>query len=341
VIGELIQTFRNIFQIVFDGVKGNEIRKIKKDLNERTTVGKTIEEIIKSYLISKERTIEIKHNKHIIKVFYNEHPSKIGGHETDGYYSFQIGDNQIGIMPVEITCEKELKGRKKKQLKAFSKDHTTLVIWIYHNREKIEEELKNFESEITEDLNKILIPRALAQYLLLLDGRKFSLLKEIRKNLITDIRTFLNKQAVILFNKWMMKLPIKGKPTIEGEIKISIDDIQSRGEKFLENIFKFLDERSRRSHKTMIEIIKKNLEFLNAPFEEYDIEISLSDIGIIYREILMQLRDRKFCKFTEIEDNKFLLKDNNFNVVNAIELCENIIVNRIEDKFKEKGIKIE
>ncbi len=339
VIGAVINIYKIIYQLIFKNVDGANLKKNNRILNNDTDLGRVIEGIVKEFIKKRISLLEFKFEETIVKVKYNEKQKEIAGFKTDGYFKFSIGDNKIGIMPVESTCEDKLDWRKKKQLKAFLNNYPILFVWIYHKKQDAKEQLQNLEDKVTKEVYTILIPLDLAKYSLLLEKRRFKLLEHFKRNLPLDIKSFLRKQARILYNTWMMEKPI---PVVIGEKKkiIRNKEIHNKVEKYLENLFTYLDEKTKRSHSRMKEIMEKYLSSLNKSFDEYGISISDSDISIIYREIVEQLRSENLCRFTEIEDNKFLIKEDSFSIESAIEICEKFITVRIENKCKDKGIGI-
>ena len=336
VVGDLVERLRNIFEIIFDGVNDEHLESL--NLGNESEVGITLEGILKTYLLSKNRPFIIHENGNKIVVSYKDEEKPIDGHKTDGYYDFRIGDNEIGLMPVEITTQKDLKsGRKKRQLKAFTEKHITLLIWIFADRDIVDAELNKLDEKVKNDIQRILIPRDLIQYTLMVKERAFSLLEEFRKDIINNIETFLKKYTKILFNRWMMEkpLPPKVKPPEEREAPaVSLKDLEDRVSRLLENVFQYLEGVSRRQHKGMKEKIRQELESLNRPLQDIGIDLPLFDVNTVYREVAQELKNAELCGYNKLEDRSFLNKRERFTIGSAVDQCKGVIISRIEDKIR-------
>ncbi len=337
VVGDLVERLRNIFEIVFDGVSDNHLETI--NLGNESDVGKALEELLKTYLLRKNKPYIIHENGNRVSVSYKNEEKSIDGHKTDGYYDFRIGDNEIGLMPVEITAQKKIhSGRKKKQLKTFTEEHITLLIWIFTDKNIVNSELEKYDEEVTNELQKILLPRDLIQYTLMVKDRAFSLLEEFRKDIMGDIETFLKKYAKILFNRWMIGQPIVIPPTEKtpdegGAAQVNLEDLEDRVSRLLENVFQFLDGASKRNHRGMKTRIEEELKNLTTPLQNIGIELPLFDLNTIYREIAETLRSAGLCGYNRLEDNSFLVKKDAFAINSAVDQCKRVIISRIEDKI--------
>jgi len=335
VVGDLVERLRKIFEIIFDGVTDTHLRSL--NLGNESDVGKNLERILKAYLLSKNRPFIIHENGNQIIASYKDGEKSINGHKTDGYYDFRIGDNEIGFMPVEITAQKDLKSaRKKKQLKAFTEKHITLLIWIFADRDIVDTELNKLDEKVKNDIQRILMPRDLTQYTLMVKDRAFSLLEEFRKDIINNIETFLIKYAKILFNRWMMEKPLPPKvktPDEGGRPKVSLEDLEDRVSRLLENVFQHLEGVSRRQHKGMKERIEQELRSLNRPLQDIGIELPLFDLSTVYREIVQKLKYAELCSYTKLEEKSYLSKKERFTIEDAVDQCKAVIISRIEDKI--------
>jgi len=286
VIGDLVERFRNIFDIIFEGINDEHLEGV--NLGNRSDVGIEIERILKIYLLSKNRPFIFNEDEDTITVSYNIEEKLIKGHKTDGFYDFRIGDNQIGIMPVEITTQENLRGRKKRQIISFSEKHMTLLIWVYADMDIVHSELEKIDEKVKHDVQRILIPRDLAQFIVMLDNRQFSLLEEFKRDMMNNINTYLKKYAKILYNRWMVGKPLTPEfvPSEgEGETQVNLEDLRNRATRLLENVFQYLDGATRRKHKGMKERIIEEIRSLDGPLQEAGITLPLFDIDIVYREI--------------------------------------------------------
>jgi len=342
VVGDLVGRFRNMFEIIFDGVHDDHLKSL--NLGNKSDVGNNLEGILKTYLLMKNRPFIIHENGNTIVVSYNNEERVIKGHKTDGYYDFRIGDNEIGFMPVEITAQKNIHyGRKKKQLKAFTEDHVTLLIWIFIDKSIIDKELEKFDNEVKNELQRILLPRDLVQYTLMVKDRSFSLIEEFRKDIMGDIETFLKKYAKTLFNRWMIGKPIvRPPPSPPGDepepgdraTQVNLDDIDDKVSRLLENSFQYLDGASKRRHSGMKDKIGTELKGLKIPLQNIGVEWPFIDLNIVYREIAQDLANAGLCKYTKLEDTSFLVKiPGIFTINKAVDQCKRIIISRIEDKI--------
>lgn len=334
VIGDFVEKFRNIYDIILDGVSEAQIETI--NLSNESDVGIKVEGMFKEYLLSRNKPLLYEENGHQIKVMYIRDIKKIGKHETDGYYSFLIGDTQIGMMPVEITAQKDLKGRKKKQLKAFTEEYNTLLIWMFPDQKKVKEELKYIRERVLEhapnDLYELIIPRDLIKYTLILESRKFSLLEELKSDIISDIHTYLTKYAKDRFNRWMMEKPISVEIKGEEEVKIAVIDTQEKVERLFENFFEFFVDKTRRTHGSLKSRLKKQIESLN---KGLGLENDFLNIENIYREIIEKLENEELSRYKRPPtDKSYLSKQESFTVKEAINVCTPIITSRIEAKIK-------
>ncbi len=336
VVGDLVDKFRNVFEILFDGVNDTQLEKA--NLRNESNLGKKIELIIKEYLLSKNRPFLLPENEPKITVIYKSENLPINGSITDGYYDFRIGDTQVGIMPVEITVQKDLKNRKRKQLKSFTEEHISLLIWCFIDRDILKSELEKIDTKVKNDLHKILIPKDLIQYTLILQDRVFSFIEEIRRDIMSEIKTYLNRYAKILYNRWMMEKPFTKKHVKiqDGkEHKLDLTDLKDRAVRLLENVFEHLNGAAkRRQHKGMKSKLKQELKSLNKPLQDAGIKLPLFDSEIVYKEIIGELKEAKICKYGKMEDKSFLNKDIKFSVDNAVNQCKSIIISRIEEKLK-------
>ena len=334
VVGDLVEKFRNVFEIIFDDINDKILENI--NLGKTQEVGKKIEGILKNYLLSKNRPLVINEDENIIIVTYEIKEKLISGHKSDGYYDFRIGDNQIGIMPVEITTQKDLKNRKGRQIKKFAENHVTLLIWAYLDRGIMERELSKIDEKVANELQRILIPRDLIQYTLMLEERAFSLLEEFRRNIIDNIETYLRKYAKILFNRWMMEKPLVPTTAVKPGDKIpevSLNNLKDRVARLLENVCQHLEGVKRRQHKGMKSTMKKEPISLNKPLQDAGITLPLFDLDIVYREIAQELLNENLCGYAKLEDTSYLSKRDGFSVKLAVEKCKKVIISRIEDKF--------
>ncbi len=338
VVGDLVERLRNMFEIIFDGVEDDQLRSI--NLGNDSYVGNALEGILKTYLLRKNRPFIIHENGNSIIASYKNEERLIKDHKTDGYYDFRIGDNEIGFMPVEITTQKKIhSGRKKKQLRAFTEDHITLLIWIFIDRRIINEELEKFDEEVRNDLQRILLPRDLIQYTLMVKDRAFSLLEEFRKDIMSNIETFLKKYAKILFNQWMIGqpivIPLGGEISDDGgPTQVDLDDINDRVSRLLENTFQYLDSVTRRKHKGMKTKLEAELRGLSTPLQNIGVEWPFIDLNTIYREIAQELTNAGICKYTSLEEESFLVKiKETFAINTAVDQCKRVIISRIEDKI--------
>jgi len=338
VVGDLVGRFRNMFEIVFDGVNDDHIRSI--NLGNESDVGNKLEGILKTYLLRKNRHFIIHENGNSIIISYKNEEKIIKGHKTDGYYDFRIGDNEIGYMPVEITTQRNIhSGRKKKQLRAFTENHMTLLIWIFIDKSIINNELEKFDEEVRNELQRILLPRDLIQYTLMVKDRAFSLLEEFRKDMMGNIETLLKKYAKILFNRWMIGQPIVKPPAKEisddvGATNVNLDDIDDRVSRLLENAFQYLDSATKRRHKGMKTKIEAELRGLRTPLQNIRVEWPFIDLDTVYREIAQELTNAGLCRYNKLEDNSFLVKiQESFTINKAVDQCKRVIISRIEDKI--------
>ncbi len=338
VVGDLVERLRNMFEIIFDGVDDDQLGSI--NLGNESEVGSTLEGILKTYLLRKNRPFIIQENGNNIIVSYKNEEKVIKGHRTDGYYDFKIGDNEIGFMPVEITAQRSVNsGRKKRQLKAFTEKHMTLLIWIYINKRITDYELRRFDEEVSNELQRILLPRDLIQYILMVKDRAFSLLEDFRKDIMGDIETFLKKYAKILYNKWMIGQPIVIPPTVGtptgGVTQVNLEDIDDRVSRLLENTFQYLDGATKRSHKGMKAKIEEELKGLQTPLQNIGVDWPFFDLNTIYRELTQELNNAGLCRYTTLEDRSYLVKIQELFTVNmAVDKCKRVISSRIEDKVK-------
>lgn len=352
VVGELVKTYREILDQIFSGLREKQVNEAYKILANERKRGNLIEKFVKDYL-KENRAYRCEKEGHTIKVQYQEDSLVIGKHKTDGYYEFRIGDNKIGNMLVEITSGKTLAGHNKAQLEDFADQCRTLLIWTFTDKQTTEDEIEAINEKTVNDVESILIPRDLAQYSLLLKKGNFRLLEEVRKGMLGDIRTFLYRHAQGLFNQWMMEQPITPtttpalkEPSIPSKTRgkkasYSFKRIEKREERFFENIFEFLDEKTRRSHKKMKEQTKQQLSSLNSPFQEFDITIPLSKVNRIYKEIVEKLDEEQLCHYNKIKPNSYLMKGNGkFSVKRAIKTCKGILSSRIKNKLQEKSISL-
>ena len=144
----------------------------RANLNDESSLGTKVEDVFKQYLLSRNRPFIYEENDHQIKIIYVRDSKKIGKHETEGYYNFLIGDISIGMMPVEITVQKDLRGRKRDQLKTFTENCNTLLIWIFPNRNKVQKELKYVKEKVLKDvpnkLFELIIPKDFVKYTIIL-----------------------------------------------------------------------------------------------------------------------------------------------------------------------------
>ena len=339
VIGDLVERFRNIFDIIFEDINDEHLSKV--NLGNKNDVGNTIEKILKEYLLSKNRPFIFVEDEDTISVFYNTKEMSINGHKTDGYYDFRIGDNSIGIMPVEITTQENIKGRKRKQIVSFSENYITLLIWAYPDVDSVESDLEKLEEKIKHDVQRILIPEDLAQFIVLLEDRQFSLLEEFKKDIMSTINTYLKKYTRILYNRWMVGKPLPPEPPSpkggeEGdEVPIKVDDLKNRVILLLENVFQFLDSaKSRRNHKGMRERLSKELKNLDDPLHEAGIVLPLFNIDIVYREMTEKLKQANLCGYTKLTDTSFISKKDDFTIDKAVGQCKEILIRRIESSLR-------
>ncbi|MHA1756242.1 MAG: hypothetical protein ACTSVV_05690 [Promethearchaeota archaeon] len=339
-IGNFVERFREIFDIIFEGVDDDHLKKV--NFNDDTSLGTALEKILKDYLIVKSQSNPLEENGTHINVSFNKNKKKIESYETDGYYEFKIGDNEIGIMPVEITKQQKIHyGRKKKQIKAFTNHAATLLICIYTDKTTVENELKKFDDEVKDNLFKILLPKDLIQYILLVKNRQFSLLEVFRNDIIGNIKAFLKKYGKTLYNRWMISrsvvLPLGKTPEkSEEDKKILLNTFETKILKFLENVFLFFEEASRRTHKSMKAKLLKELKTLKEPLEDTKIEWPFDDLNLIYQELTEILNDSNLCSYKTLDDNKFLMKSENFNIRDAKEKCKKVFLSRIQDKINSK-----
>ncbi len=337
VIGDLVKKFRNVFDIIFGDVEDSYLDSV--NFGSQSDIGKKIEIILKNYLLIKNKPLMFNESDDIITVNYSSEEKYINGHKTDGYYEFLIGDNQIGIMPVEITASENLKGRKTKQLKSFTEDHVTLLIWVYAEIDKTSKELEKLDGKVKHDVHRILIPRQLAKFTVMLEYRCFSLLEEFKSEIMSSIQTFLKKQAKVLYNRWMAGKPLILEPSSAGseetgEILPGIDELKNRATLLLENAFHYLNDKSKRKHSGMKETIRTELKNLDGPLQEIGINEPIFEIDHIYREIAEELEKGNLCHYKSLENGSFLTKENQFTVTKAVDQCKKVIISRLEEKLK-------
>ncbi|MFW9867030.1 MAG: hypothetical protein ACFFEN_13120 [Candidatus Thorarchaeota archaeon] len=339
VVGDLVERLRNIFEIIFDGINDDHLKTI--NLVNASNVGKELEGILKIYLRTKNRPLVIHENGNKITVNYRDEEKFINGHKSDGYYDFRIGDNEIGFMPVEITAQKNVhKGRKKKQLRAFTDKHISLLIWIFSDKDIVKTELEQFDEEVKYGLVRILLPRDLIQYILIVEDRAFSLLEEFRKDIMGNIETFLRKYSKILFNRWMIGQPIEvppqeERPEVGGESErtVNLADLEDRVSRVLENVFQYLEGASKRRNSGMKTRLEEELKRLAIPLQNLGIEITLFESNTIYREIAQALKDAGLCRYNSLENNNYLVKEDIFTVAKAVSKCKDVIMSRIKDNI--------
>ena len=330
VIGDYVEKFRNLFDIVFDGISEDQLTKA--NLNDKSSLGKKVEKLLKEYLLSRNKGFVFEEKEHQVKISYEKDNLNIGSYETDGYYSFLIGDIQIGTMPVEITAQKDLKGRKKRQLKAFIEKNDTLLIWMFPDRNKVKKELKNFKESvlisIPNKLYELIIPYDLVKYTLVLEERKFGLLEELKEDIIKNIQTYLTKHAKILFNRWMIEKPIllTAKNEIE-KVELKSEDIQEKVKRLFENLFLFFDDKTKKTHGSLTKKLSEEVKYLNKGLQ---LEESFLNVENIYREIIEKLKNEKLVRYNKPYTNRsFLIKEDNYNKKETIELCMPMIISRI------------
>ena len=340
VIGDLVEKFRNIFDIVFDDINDNHLDHDR--LGNKNEVGNEIESILKEYLLSKNKQFTFIEDEDLITVSYYAKEKTINNHKTDGYYDFCIGDNSIGIMPVEITTQENIKERKKRQIISFSEEHITLLIWGYPDLDIVNKDLEKIDEKVTHDVQRILIPRDLAQFIILLENRQFSLLEEFKKDIMNTINTNLKKYAKILYNRWIAVKPLtpdhepsEGGEEEGDETETKLDKLKHRAILLLENTFQYLDTASKRQHKGMKGRLGKELNNLDGPLEQAGITIPIFDINIVYREIAEKLKEARLCRYTNLGDGSYLTKEDQFTVNNAVDQCKKVLIRRIENSLKQ------
>ena len=331
VIGDYVEKFRNIYDIILDGV--SEYHLDRANFDDKSSLGTRVEGVLKDFLLSRNKPLIYEEDKHQIKIIYVKDNIKIGKYETDGYYNFLIGDTSIGIMPVEITAQKDLKGRKKNQLKAFTKKYNTLLIWMFIDRNKSMKELKNFKEsiliDIPNELYELIIPKDFVKYTLILKERKFSLLEELKVDLIDDIQTYLTKYAKNLFNRWMMEKPIK---IIQGDEKEEIvpmfKEAEEKIERLFDNLFSSFGDKNKKTHGILTRKLREEVKFLN---KGLNLDEDFLNTKNIYREIIETLKKHKLGRFNSpISERSFLIKETNFTREEAITICTPIIASRIK-----------
>ena len=331
VIGDYVEKFRNIYDIILDGVSEDHLNRVNFD--DKSTLGTKVEGVFKEYLLSRNKPFIYEENGHQIKIIYVKDNIKIGRHETDGYYNFLIGDTPIGIMPVEITAQKDIKGRKKNQLKTFTEKYNTLLIWMFIDRNKVIKELKKFREDILIDipneLYELIIPKDFVKYILILKDRKFSLLEELKEGIINDIQTYLTKYAKNLFNRWMMEKPIKTTHKNEKEeVKPVLREAEEKVERLFDNLFSYFGDKNKKTHGTLTKKLSEEVKYLN---KGLNLEEDFLNSEIIYREIIEKLKKHKLGRFNKpISDRSFLIKETNFTKKEAITICTPIIISRIK-----------
>jgi len=335
VIGDYVKKFRNIFSIILDGVSEKQVRSAK--LSNERVIGTEVEELFKEYLLSRNKSFKYEENGHQIKIEYIRDNKQIGKHKTDGYYDFLIGDTSIGIMPVEITTQKDLRGGKKEQIKTFTEKHDTLLIWMFPDRNQVKKELNRINEKILVNslykLYELIIPRDFVKYALILEERRFSFLEELKEDIIGDIQIYLTKYAKYLFNRWVLETPITDEYKADvKEVDRGVNDIQERVGRLFDNLFSSFGDKNRKSHGLLIKKLREEVEYLN---KGLNLENDFLNIENIYREILEKLEKEHLGRYKKPYSNKtFFIKENRFTDKEAIKICTPIITSRIKTKIK-------
>lgn len=335
VIGDYVKKFRNIFSIILDGVSEKQVRSTK--LSNERVIGTEVEELFKEYLLSRNKSFKYEENSHQIKIEYIRENKQIGKHKTDGYYDFLIGDTSIGIMPVEITTQKDLRGGKKEQIKAFTEKHDTLLIWMFPDRNQVKKELNRINEKILVNslykLYELIIPRDFVKYALILEERRFSFLEELKEDIIGDIQIYLTKYAKYLFNRWVLETPISDEYKADvKEVDRGVNNIQERVGRLFDNLFSSFGDKNRKSHGLLIKKLREEVEYLN---KGLNLENDFLNIENIYREILEKLEKEHLGRYKKpYSNNTYFIKENRFTDKEAIKICTPVITSRIKTKIK-------
>lgn len=340
-IGDILGKMRKIFNSIFSGVDESNFNI----LGDRARVGNRIEEKIRKYLINKSKPLEFKEKKNSVRVTFNDEKIKIDDHKCDGYYEFWVGDNIIGKMLVEITTEQSFSNRKQRQIKSFTKQHGTLLIWAFPNEDTKEKEISKIKeklekAKIANELYYIFIPKTLAKYVLLLSDYEFIYLDEITTGhgIINNIKSYLQKEAIYQLKKWMIKQPIGGETDEnddDGEEDLDTFDMekfQPRIEDFFGIFFDHLGKK--RQHRTMKIKLQNDIKDLYDPLKRFNVILPKdNEIDNIYREMAEILKRNKLCSYNALTDRKFLSTTKFFNKNQAINSCVKILKSRIENQL--------
>ncbi|MEJ2279879.1 MAG: hypothetical protein P8Y70_19355 [Candidatus Lokiarchaeota archaeon] len=80
--------------------------------------------------------------------------------------------------------------------------------------------------------------------------------------------------------------------------------------------------------------INEELKGLQNPLQSIGIDWPFFDLDTIYRELVNELSNAALCKYSKLEDNSFLGKEDLFSIDKAVNQCKKVIISRVKDKIR-------
>lgn len=214
-LGAAISSATNLSKIFASSLKRlkpEDALGIIKIVDNETERGRRAEDAVKRVLSRVaprfEFSYELAGTVHAVSCLLDNRRIAISGHPADTSYLVRIGTLDVGRCLVEVTAEKKLSARKRRQLSEFSAHYPTLLVHLYdeeEDKEVIESEVESISGGYS--IGVVPIPLHLVKYPAALGSLGEELCYEIakEKRFHEAVRAILHKYSLAIVNQWFAK----------------------------------------------------------------------------------------------------------------------------------------
>ena len=214
-IGEIVALSSSLIDEFSSKVSRIPEQQLAGKLDNKVEMGRVVEQFIRKIfrvLITSYRfEYQFEKERYYIESQYSEALREHRQRIPDLTFRVTLGDREVGRIAIEITSERSLSERKKKQLKDFSEKYPTLLIYLTDgDRSHIEKILSEKEGmEKKYPIEVVTLPFNLLRYMALIDDLELYRILSKSTGWLDLIKAHVQRFSRILINDWFSEIELK------------------------------------------------------------------------------------------------------------------------------------